>query len=217
MALEKESYPPKRKVEVLKKPPSKEASAMRLFVALEIPQAVRENLAAIRENFSSIGSKLRWVPPENLHVTLKFIGSVPAEKLEAIIDALRRVRADKSVKLDFIGHDGTATGVYWAAIEPCPALEELAADIDRCLEPLGISKENRAFHPHVTVARFKDRGILKKINDLTHENAIHGDGRYLKCEFGSTTPTEFHLIESKTLPSGPIYSKVQSFPLAAGN
>ena len=188
---------------------------MRLFVALEIPPAVSENLTAIRENFSSFGLKLRWVPPENLHVTLKFIGSVPAEKLEAIIDALRRVRADKSVKLDFIGHGGTAAGVYWAAIEPCPALEKLAADIDRCLEPLGIAKENRAFHPHVTVARFKDRGILKKINDLTHENAIHGDRRYLECEFGSMTPTEFHLIESKTLPTGPIYSKLQSFPFAA--
>jgi 2'-5' RNA ligase len=188
---------------------------MRLFVALEIPPAIRENLAAIRENFSSIGPKLRWVPTENLHVTLKFIGSVPAEKLEAIIDALRRVRADKSVKLDFIGYGGIAAGVYWATIEPCPALEKLAADIDRCLEPLGIAKENRAFHPHVTVARFKDRGILEKINDLIHENAIHGDGRYLKCEFGSMTPAEFHLMESTTVPTGAIYSKVDSFPLAA--
>ncbi|MDQ1407781.1 MAG: 2,3-cyclic 3-phosphodiesterase [Acidobacteriaceae bacterium] len=188
---------------------------MRLFVALEIPPAIRENLAAIRENFSSIGPKLRWVPTENLHVTLKFIGSVPAEKLEAIIDALRRVRADKSVKLDFIGYGGIAAGVYWATIEPCPALEKLAADIDRCLEPLGIAKENRAFHPHVTVARFKDRGILEKINDLIHENAIHGDGRYLKCEFGSMTPAEFHLMESTTVPTGAIYSKVESFPLAA--
>ncbi|HWZ24079.1 MAG TPA: RNA 2',3'-cyclic phosphodiesterase [Verrucomicrobiae bacterium] len=190
---------------------------MRLFVALEIPQAVRENLAAIREKFSSIGPKLRWVPPENLHVTLKFIGSVPAEKLQAIIGALRYVRADKSVKLNFIGHGGTIAGVYWATIEPDPALEKLAADIDRSLEPLGIVKENRAFHPHVTLARFKDRGILKKINDLIHENAIHGDGLHLKCEFGSMTPTEFHLIESKTLPTGPLYSKLQSFPLAAGN
>jgi RNA 2',3'-cyclic 3'-phosphodiesterase len=187
---------------------------MRLFVALEIPEAVRENLAAIRENFSSIGSKLRWVPPENLHVTLKFIGSVPAEKLEAIIEALRRVRVDKSVKLNFSGMGGSAAGVYWAAIEPCPALEKLAADIDRCLEPIGIAKEDRAFHPHVTVARFKHRGALKKINDLIHEN---DDGRYLKCEFGSITPTEFQLIESTTLPAGPIYSKVQSFPFAAGN
>jgi 2'-5' RNA ligase len=188
---------------------------MRLFVALEIPEAVRENLAAIRENFSSIASKLRWVPPENLHVTLKFIGSVPAEKLEAIIEALRRVRVDKSVKLNISGVGGSAAGVYWAAIEPCPALEKLAADIDQRLQPLGIANENRAFHPHVTVARFKDRGILKKTNELTQQNAIQGDGRRLKWDFGSMTPTEFHLMESKTLPSGPIYSKVQSFPFAA--
>ena len=76
---------------------------MRLFVALEISEAVRENLAAIRNNFSSIDSQVRWVPPQNLHVTLKFIGSVPQEKLEPITEALRRVRADKPVKLSFCG------------------------------------------------------------------------------------------------------------------
>jgi 2'-5' RNA ligase len=188
---------------------------MRLFVALEIPEAARENLAAIREKFSSVGHELRWIPPQNLHVTLKFIGSVPAEKLEAIIEALRRVRVDKSVKLNFSGTGGTAAGVYWAAIEPCPVLEKLAADIDRCLEPIGIAKEDRAFHPHVTIARFKDRKILRKLDRLIHENGTSGHGHGLKRDFGSMSATEFHLMESKTLPPGPIYSKVHSFPFAA--
>jgi RNA 2',3'-cyclic 3'-phosphodiesterase len=186
---------------------------MRLFVALEIPEAVRENLAAIRKNFSSIDSGLRWVPPENLHLTLKFIGSVPNDKLEAIIDALRHVRADKSINLKFSGMGGSAAGVYWASIEPDPALEKLAADIDHCLAPIGIAKENRAFHLHVTIARFKDRKILKKLDHLLDEN--RSSGRQRKYDFGSVTSTGFHLIESKTLPTGPIYSKLQSFPLAA--
>jgi RNA 2',3'-cyclic 3'-phosphodiesterase len=185
---------------------------MRLFVALEIPEALCENLAAIRKNFSSIDPGLRWVPPENLHVTLKFIASVPNDKLEAIIDALRHVRADKSINLKFSGMGGTAAGVYWASIEPDPALEKLAADIDHCLAPIGIAKENRAFHPHVTIARFKNREILKQLDHLLLENGVSGHHRN-KYNFVSMTPAEFHLIESKTLPTGPIYSKLQSFPI----
>ena len=186
---------------------------MRLFVALEIPEGVRQNLAAIRKNFSSIGPGLRWVPPENLHLTLKFIGSVPNDKLETIIDALRHVRADKSINLKFSGMGGSAAGVYWASIEPDPALEKLAVDMDHCLAPIGIAEEKHAFHPHVTIARFKDREILKKLDHLPDENGVSGHHRN-KYNFGSVTPTEFHLLESKTLPTGPIYSKLQSFPLA---
>jgi RNA 2',3'-cyclic 3'-phosphodiesterase len=186
---------------------------MRLFVALEIPEAVRENLAAIQKKFSSIGPQLRWVPPQNFHVTLKFIGSVPAEKVQPIIEALSHIRLDKSVKLNFSGMGGSAAGVYWAAIEPCPALEKLAADIDYSLEPLGVASENRAFHPHVTITRFKDRKILKKLDELIH--GTHGNGRRPKSDFGSMHASEFHLMESSTLPSGPIYSTVQSFPFAA--
>lgn len=187
---------------------------MRLFVALEIPETVRENLAAIRKNFSSVGLQLRWVPPENLHVTLKFIGRVPGEKLQPIIEALRSVRADKPVQVEFSGLGGLPAGVYWAAIESSVALKTLAAQIDQSLRPLGIVGENRPFHPHVTLARFKDRKILKKIDELIHKNGTDGHGQNLKCDFGSVIATEFLLMESKTLPTGPVYSKVQSFPFA---
>ena len=193
---------------------------MRLFVALEISEAVRENLAAIQKTFSSVDSQLRWVSPQNFHVTLKFIGSVPTEKLQAIIEVLRRVRVDKSVKLNFRGMGGSSAGVYWVALEGCPALEALAAAIDHSLEPLGIPKENRAFHPHITIARFKDRKLLRKFDELIRENGTHGEGRYPQCDFGSMSVSEFHLVESTTLPSGPIYSRVQAFPFvaaAAGN
>jgi RNA 2',3'-cyclic 3'-phosphodiesterase len=193
---------------------------MRLFLALEIPEQVRANLAAIRKTFSSMDSQLRWVPPHNFHVTLKFIGSVPTEKLQSLIEALSRVRVDKSVKLNFRGMGGSTAGVYWVAIEGCPALAALAASIDHSLEPLGIPEESHAFHPHLTIARFKDRKILRKLDELIRENGNHGKGHYPECDFGSMSASEFHLVESTTLPAGPIYSKVQSFPFvtaAAGN
>jgi 2'-5' RNA ligase len=190
---------------------------MRLFVALEISEAVRENLAAIRENFSSIGSQLRWVPPENLHVTLKFIGSVPTEKLQPIIEALRHVSLVDPLQVFIRGlgwYTHSKTGVMlWATIEDSKPLAALAASIDRRLASLGFAPENRSFMPHLTLAR-GSRDIPNSSKSALREIA----DKYKKHDFGSVTPQEFHLVESTTLPTGPIYSKVQSFPFtAAGN
>ncbi len=187
---------------------------MRLFVALQIQEAVRENLANIGNSFSSIDSPVRWVPPQNFHVTLKFIGSVPTEKVQAIIEALRGVSVDDRVDVCFRGlgwYLNAKTGVMlWATIEDSKSLTALATSIDRRLAVLGIPPENRSFMPHLTLAR-GSRDIPDSSKIALRELA----DKYKKHNFGSVTPEEFHLIESKTLPSGPIYSKVQSFPFAA--
>ena len=187
---------------------------MRLFVALDIPGSVRENLAAIRENFSPIDSKIRWVPPENLHVTLKFIGSVPEQKLQPIIEALRRVSLVDPVQLRIRGVGwivNAKTGVMlFATVEDSKSLTALATAIDQQLEHLGFTPENRMFMPHLTLVR-ASRDIPASYQTALRELAE----QHRQYDFGSVTPEEFHLMESKTLPSGPIYSKVQSFPLAA--
>ena len=76
---------------------------MRLFVALEIPSAVRENLAALLKSLRAVSPQTRWVRPENLHVTLKFIGEAPEVKLAAIRSALAGARSDQPVTLDIRG------------------------------------------------------------------------------------------------------------------
>jgi RNA 2',3'-cyclic 3'-phosphodiesterase len=187
---------------------------MRLFVALEIPEAVRENLAAIRENFSSIGPKLRWVPPQNFHVTLKFIGSVPTEKVQPIIEALRSVPHVDRVQFYIRGlawYLNAKTGVMlWATVENSKPLTALATAIDQRLVTLGFAAENRSFAPHFTLAR-GNRNVPASVSVALRELAE----KYKKHDFGSVTFQEFHLMESTTLPAGPIYSKVQSFPFVA--
>src|SRR6266566_1737901 len=74
---------------------------MRLFVALEIPSEVRENLAGLLKSLRAVSPQTRWVRPKNLHVTLKFIGEAPEAKLAAIRTALVGVRSDQPVALDF--------------------------------------------------------------------------------------------------------------------
>ena len=186
---------------------------MRLFVALEIPAAVRDNLAALIKDLRSLSSRLadkrpRWVHPENLHVTLKFIGEVAPARLEGIRSALLAIRSDAAVEMHFRGlgffRDENYPRVLWAGLEATPNLPSLAADIDRALESQGIAREQRGFAAHLTLARFEPPGLHEKLRA-----AIQQSG---EPEFGSFQAREFHLIESKLKPSGAAYTTLATFP-----
>lgn len=183
---------------------------MRLFVALEIPTAVRDDLAALLKKLRELSSQPRWVRPENLHVTLKFIGEVAPEKLEAIRSALASVRSDSPVTLEFRGlgffPNEKRPRVFWAGMNASPNLEMLAADIDSVTERLGIPREERSFSPHLTLARFQPPGLPEKLRPAIQDNLEH--------EFGSLQTSEFHLIESKLRPAGAEYTTLESLTFA---
>ena len=188
---------------------------MRLFVALEIPSAVRENLAALINQLraadaSSSKNKARWVRPENLHVTLKFIGNVDAGKLDAIRAVLAEVGSGSAAELHFRGlgffPSEKRPRVLWAGMEASPNLAMLAADMDARLEKLGIPRETREFSPHLTLARFDPPGISEKLSAAALENATR--------EFGAVRTGEFHLLESTTRPTGAEYTRLSSFSFA---
>lgn len=184
---------------------------MRLFVALEIPSAVRDNLAALIKSLRAVSPQTRWVRPENLHVTLKFIGEVPETKLGSIRGTLAGVRSEQPVALDFRGlgffPNEKHPRVFWAGIEASPNLKTLAADVEGATEKLGIRREQRPFSPHLTLARFELPRLPEALRAAIPENA----GR----EFGSLRTSQFHLIESKLKPSGAEYTTVESFLFAA--
>jgi len=184
---------------------------MRLFIALEIPVAVRENLAALLKSLQAISPETGWVRPENLHLTLKFIGEVCETKLAAIRSALATVRSDRPVTLRFRGlgffPDEKHPRVFWAGIEASPNLKTLSADIDKATERLGIPREQRPFSPHLTLARFGSPGLPEKLRAAIQENAAR--------ELGSLRTSQFHLIESKLQPSGAEYTTLESLPFVA--
>jgi 2'-5' RNA ligase len=184
---------------------------VRLFVALEIPSAVRENLGALLESLRAVSPQTRWVRPENLHVTLKFMGEVPETKLAATRSALAGVRSDQAVTLDFRGlglfPNEKRPRVFWAGIEASPNLKTLAADIESAMEKLGIPREQRPFSPHLSLARFEPPGLPEKLRSAIQENPAR--------EFGSLRTNQYHLIESKLKPSGAEYTTLESFPFVA--
>jgi RNA 2',3'-cyclic 3'-phosphodiesterase len=189
---------------------------VRLFVALEIPSAVREHLGALIKDLSALekrpsGKKTRWVRAENLHVTLKFIGEAAPNKVDEIVAALFTVRSEQPAELRFRGL-GFFPGekrprVLWAGIESSAELAAIARDIEHHLEPLGFSREKRAFTPHLTLARFEPPGISERLQAVVSENA--------ERDFGGLRASKFHLIESKLKPSGAEYTTLHSFPFAA--
>ena len=189
---------------------------MRLFVALEIPVAVRDNLAAqikeLRDLPAPLADKrLRWVRPENLHVTLKFIGEVEAAKLDGIRSALTAIGVGAPVGLDFRGLGFFPAEEYprvlWAGLRASGNLPVLARDIDRALEGQGIARDERAFTPHLTLARFESRGFDEKLRAAIQKNS--------EREFGAFEAREFHLIQSRLKPSGAEYTFLAAFPLTS--
>jgi 2'-5' RNA ligase len=181
---------------------------VRLFVALEIPSAVRENLASFVEQLRPLAPQSRWVRTENLHVTLKFIGETPSEKLDAIRVALATARSPQAVTIRFRGlgffPNEKRPRVFWAGMKASPNLKTLVSDIERAMEKLGIPPEQRPFSPHLTLARFEPPRLPENLRPPIQENAAR--------EFGSLAAKEFHLIESKLKPSGAEYTTLEGFP-----
>jgi 2'-5' RNA ligase len=187
---------------------------VRLFVALEIPAAVRDNLAAQIKELRDLPApladqQLRWVRPENLHVTLKFVGEVAAAKLEGIRSTLTAIGLEAPVDVHFRGlgffPDEKCPRLLWVGLNASGSLPVLARNIDGALERQGIARDERAFTPHLTLARFAPGGLHEKLCAAIQKNG--------KRDFGAFQAREFHLIESKLKPSGAEYTTLASFPL----
>ena len=184
---------------------------MRLFVALQISAEVREQLSKLIRELRDVDSRPKWANPDNLHVTLKFIGEVAPEKTAAIGDALVAIRADGSVVAQFRGigffPNARRPDVAWVGIHASPIISELAAQVNRALEPLGIPGEEKPFVAHLTIARFKETRLSRALRvEMERQN---------DREFGTLASNEFHLIQSKRKSAGAEYTTLRSFRFAA--
>jgi len=126
---------------------------MRLFVALDLPWELRQRLAML----SGAGIPgARWVPPENYHLTLRFIGETPAYRAEEIDQALAALKARCfALTLAGIGtfNKGGRSVALWVGAERNPALDHLQNKVETALQRIGLEPERRRFSPHVTLAR----------------------------------------------------------------
>ena len=174
----------------------------RLFVAIRPPEPVRDLLIDAMD----AGADFRWQDEEQLHITLRFIGEVDRPLASDIADALAQIRASRfTLRINGTGRfERRSGGALWAGIEPKEPLAALAAKIERACQSVGLEPERRAYHPHITLARWKGRrtreiaDFLDRTRGLVSE-PFEGD-RYI-------------LFESRLSRHGAHYEEIAAYPL----
>lgn len=177
---------------------------VRLFVALDLPAQVRERLRLLT------GAKLpgaRWVPPENMHLTLRFVGEVDHGRADDIDGALAGIAARGfDLTLEGVGafESGRRVHALWAGVERNPALDHLRAKIESAVVRAGCEPERRKFSPHVTLARL-DQPDPAKFGAWLHANALF--------RLGPVPVEHFTLFSSRLGRDGAHYTAEADYPL----
>ncbi len=179
---------------------------MRCFVALDLPLRLREAIAELQKDVSE--PALKPVEPENLHITLKFLGDVPEGNISKIIDGLKAVRQGpltlgfrdmgvfpniKYIKVIWIGIEGQIT-----------ELESLVRTVDNICQPFIEFRDRHSFSPHLTIARAKEHPSAQLLAKLDKHKEIN---------LGDYVFEDFQLKKSTLTPKGPIYENLAVFPL----
>lgn len=174
----------------------------RLFVAIRPPEHVRDALIDATDD----SPELRWVSDDNLHLTLRFIGEVERPLANDIADALSGVRFPAfELRLTGVGRfEQRNGGAVWAGVEPRRPVAELAAKVDRACVQAGLEPERRAFHPHITLARYGRRSA---------EAAREFEERNASLSSGPFKSGEFILYESRLSRHGAHYEPLETYTL----
>lgn len=179
---------------------------MRLFTALDLPPEIVDRLGQLIARLKP-AARIKWSPPANLHVTTKFIGEWPEERLDELKSALASIPSRPPIAVNIHGlgfaPNPKSPRNFWCGVV-APGLAELAADIDAATAPLGIANEKRPYSPHLTLARIKDRLDLRPLHHRISEEAL---------DFGPFEAGAFFLYRSQLKPTGSVYTKLAEFPL----
>jgi 2'-5' RNA ligase len=185
---------------------------MRVFIGLDIPGEVRARISEYMQRVRALAPDARWVRTESLHVTLKFVGELAEGRVEAIQEALGQVKAPPfEIEFGNVGFfpNPRSARVFWIGIHASDALPQLAATIDERLEKLGIAREEKAYKPHLTLAR----ATSGKATDRCLQGIQQRLDPEEPLQFGTMTAREFFLYKSELLRGGAKYTKLRGFPL----
>ena len=174
----------------------------RLFVAIPLPEPIRDLLVDAMDDSPELG----WVSYDNLHLTLRFIGEVERPLANDIGDQLSRIRFPPfDLKIGGLGHfERRNAGTLWAGVEPRKPLAELAVKVDRACIQAGLEPERRAFHPHITLARYGRRSA---------DAASSFEQRNGSLSSGAFEVREFVLFESQLSRHGARYEELETYTL----
>ena len=188
---------------------------IRSFIAIKLPDNVREHLAGISDRIKrECSAPVKWVSMEHMHLTLKFLGDVEAGKIPLVLEALGEAAKGKSsLSLKTAETGGFPSPqrvrIIWAGLEgDVSPLADFQREIEKRLGPLGFPEETRAFTPHLTLGRVKERASSDQQAELG--TTI---GKYSGLKPVSFTVSAVYLIKSVLTPRGPQYTELGSVRL----
>ncbi len=185
---------------------------MRVFLAVELSSTVRDRIAALQDEWKPRIQSARWVRPENLHLTLRFLGEVEPSVVAALAETLpQSVRGCQPFSFSLRGGgcfpNAKRPRVVWVGVDPVPdELYRLQRAAEDTVHQQGFGPEGRGFEPHLTIARFKTQKTPEK-SVAPVMKALEGR------DFGETRVSEFVLFESRLSPRGASYHAVERFRL----
>jgi 2'-5' RNA ligase len=183
---------------------------MRLFVAVHLPDELRERLATVQDRLRRAQADVSWVKPGNLHITLKFLGETEPRQLDRIRSALADAAQGAAAFAAEVAGIGTFGGrtprVVWVGIRGgATPLVALARVVEDALAGVGIAKEKRGFTAHFTLGRVRSTRNLEVLLAALRAEPLDA--------FGTARVDQFSLMESELNPSGSIYTMRERFSL----
>jgi len=184
---------------------------IRLFIALPLPPSPVEHLAGLIERLREQGGAVKWVKPENIHITVRFLGDTDEAQVPQIKAALNEIAPRYDVIDTTIFRLGgfpnlNRPRVIWAGMDgSVEAMQKMARQIEHAMRDLGFEKDKKSFKPHLTLGRVRDPGGLE---------ALSGFMKDLRFDDIPMTLDRLVLFQSTLTPRGPIYDRLHEAPLA---
>jgi len=175
---------------------------VRAFIGIPVSDEVRAALAGLQRELGRCSARVKWTEPENIHLTLRFLGEMDDQMAERVKTAMDEAAGGGPIpfRVDGVGSfpPRGKPRVIWAGVsDGAGAVSELQTKLEAALDPLGFEKERR-FVPHLTIGRVKaPQGA---------EELIPRIERHAGTQFGSCTASEMVLFESRLTPGGAVYT-----------
>jgi 2'-5' RNA ligase len=184
---------------------------MRTFIAIDLDEEIKKNISELLRKLDRGSKNIKWVKPQGMHLTLKFLGEVTKERICEVETVLKNIAKEyRPFPLDLMGTGVFPPGsqsprILWLGVRQSDTLIEIQSSLENKLEKLHFPKEKRTYHPHLTLGRVKIPHHLESILSILDQHREN--------EFGHMTVSRLTLFLSTLKPTGAEYTKLSEFPL----
>jgi len=184
---------------------------LRAFIAITPPTTLQQTMAEVRQVFQRLSFPWRWVTPDHIHLTLRFLGNVSDESVTSLHQAMAQAAQGQTAfplrarALGCFPHPARPRVLWVGLDDPSQALGRLNERLMAALTPLGFPPEDRSFHPHLTLARAQNR--------MSSSQPLPMLQTYQNRDFGEFLVTQVHLVQSQLQRGGPLHTILRSVTL----